>query len=291
MIDLHSHSTASDGVFSPSELVNYANKEGITVLALTDHDTIDGLAEAQKTALKTGITFVPGIEIQIQWPTGEFHLLGLSLKSISPTLVKIINLLQKGRKDRNLEIINRMNQAGMDITLEEVSKKYNVSTIGRPHIAAWMVDHGVVKKRQLAFDKYLAKGRPFYVERVGASLDEAIVAIKESGGIPVIAHPLSLYVSWGKIEPILKDIHDRGVEGLEAWHPGARVVECERLEKMAHKLGFFVTGGSDFHGQSVRTDRFLGKTAGNRTIDDRFWLEELQPALQKKETTLNCKEL
>jgi len=280
MIDLHTHSTSSDGVLSPTELVVYAAKRGVSVLALTDHDTVTGLAEAKQAASKIGITFVPGIELQIQWPTGEFHLLGLGLKTITPELEKIINLLQNGRKNRNLEVFSRMNEAGFDISLKEMMKDYNITTLGRPHIAAWMVDHKVVKNRQQAFDKYLAKGRPFFVERVSASLDESIVAITESGGIPVLAHPLSLYVSWGKIEPVLEDLHERGVEGLEAWHPGAREVECIRLEKLARKLGFFVTAGSDYHGKSVRPDREVGKTAGGHNIEDRFWTDELGPALQ-----------
>jgi predicted metal-dependent phosphoesterase TrpH len=279
MIDLHTHSTASDGVLAPSELILYAAEKGVSVLALTDHDTINGLAEAKKTAAEIGITFVPGIELQIQWPTGEFHLLGLGLKSIAPELEKIIHLLQNGRKNRNLEVFSRMNEAGFDISMEEMLNDYDIKTLGRPHIAAWMVDHKVVKNRQQAFDKYLAKGRPFFVERVGAGLDESIVAITESGGIPVLAHPLSLYVSWGKIEPVLQDLHERGVEGLEAWHPGAREVECVRLEKIARKLGFFVTAGSDYHGKAVRPDREVGKTAGGHIIENRFWVDELQPAL------------
>lgn len=279
MIDLHTHSTASDGVLAPSELVAHAVAEGVTVLALTDHDTTKGLEEAKVAASIAGITFVPGIELQVQWPTGEFHLLGLDIKSITPKLQKIIDFLQNARKNRNIEIISRMNTAGINVSIDEIVNTYHVNTLGRPHIAAWMVDNNIVKNRQQAFDKYLAKGRPFHVEKVGASLDECIVAINECGAIPVIAHPLSLYVSWGKIEPVLKDLQERGVEGLEAWHPGARVVECERLEKMARKLGLFVTAGSDFHGKAVRPDRNLGKTAGNQVISDRFWSQELEPAL------------
>ena len=110
-------------------------------------------------------------------------------------------------------------------------------------------------------------------------LDEAVYAIKSSGGVPVIAHPLSLYISWGKIGPALQDVYNRGVQGLEAWHSGVRVTDALRLEELARKTGFFVTAGSDFHGEAVRADRRLGHTAGGRKIDDRFWEQELQPAL------------
>ncbi|HZK19338.1 MAG TPA: PHP domain-containing protein [Treponemataceae bacterium] len=280
MIDLHTHSTASDGTLSPCELVNYAAEKNIGVLALTDHDTIEGLAEATVAAKNAKIQFIPGIELHIAWPTGEFHLLGLGIKSISQELVKIIDLLQKGRKKRNLEIISRMQEAGIDIKITDI-KTTNAKTIGRPHIATWMVEQKIVKNHQHAFDRYLAKGRPFFVERKGASLDESIGAITQSGGVPVLAHPLSLYVSWGKMEGVLQNLYERGIQGLEAWHPAARVVECERLEKLARHIGFFITAGSDFHGKTIRPDRAIGKTAGGKTIDDIFWTEELKPALEK----------
>ena len=118
-----------------------------------------------------------------------------------------------------------------------------------------------------------------YVERTGANLDESIVAIKESGGVPVIAHPMSLYLSWGKLPDQLINFYERGVLGMEAFHPGARVTECLRLEERAKKIGFFITAGSDFHGEKIRADRKLGHTCGNKKIEERFWLEELKPNL------------
>ncbi|MCR5290001.1 MAG: PHP domain-containing protein [Treponema sp.] len=279
MIDLHTHSTASDGQYTPSELVSRAADASVSVLAITDHDTVAGLAEAKKAADARGILLVPGIEINIQWPTGEFHLLGHGLRSISQNLQSIIDNLQQERKKRNEQMVEKMRQNGFSVSLEEIEAMYPNQTLGRPHFAGFMVARGIVKTRQLAFDKYLAKGRPWYVERVGADLDGAITAIKDSGGVPVIAHPLSLYVSWGKIEPVLTSIKERGVEGLEAWHPGARVTDCYRLDEMARRLGFFITAGSDFHGEAIRADRKIGYTAGNKKIDDTFWFDELRPHL------------
>ncbi len=280
MIDLHSHSNASDGLMSPVELVSYASSLGLSVLAITDHDTVAGLETASKTASKFHLTFVPGIEINIQWPTGEFHLLGYGLRSISEELKTIISKMQYSRRNRNEEIIALMKKSGIDISLEQMEMLYSTKSIGRPHFADFMLKNKIVKKRQAAFDLYLAKGRPWYVPHAGAELDDAVKAIKLSGAVPVIAHPLSLYISWGKIEPVLTDLHARGIEGLEAWHPGARVSSCVRLEKLARQIGFFITAGSDFHGKEVRVDRKLGKTSGDKKIDDSFWYDELLPHLQ-----------
>lgn len=282
MIDLHSHSTASDGSLSPSELVSYAASKGVTVLALTDHDTLDGLAECGTACKNSGITFVPGVELNIDWPTGEFHLLGLSLKAVSPSLTALLKDLQESRIERNRKIVETMNNDGIPVSFEALSKHYDTKSLGRPHIADFLVKNKIVKTAQQAFDRFLGKGRPYYVGRQGLDLDEAISAIVDSGGIPVLAHPMSLYVSWGKIEPVLTDLFARGIKGLEAWHPGARVAECMRLEEMGRKLGFFITAGSDFHGEQVRKDRKIGHTAGMKKIDDRFWTEELEPAINGK---------
>ncbi|HOE07774.1 MAG TPA: PHP domain-containing protein [Treponemataceae bacterium] len=282
MIDLHSHSTASDGSLSPSELVSYAASKGVTVLALTDHDTLDGLAECGTACKKSGITFVPGVELNIDWPTGEFHLLGLSLKAVSPSLTALLKDLQESRIERNRKIVETMNNDGIPVSFEALSKHYDTKSLGRPHIADFLVKNKIVKTAQQAFDRFLGKGRPYYVGRQGLDLDEAISAIVDSGGIPVLAHPMSLYVSWGKIEPVLTDLFARGIKGLEAWHPGARVAECMRLEEMGRKLGFFITAGSDFHGEQVRKDRKIGHTAGMKKIDNRFWTEELEPAVNGK---------
>jgi predicted metal-dependent phosphoesterase TrpH len=273
MIDLHTHSTCSDGVLSPSELVKHAFSKNIKVLALTDHDTIEGLSEAKIQSEELGITFVPGVELNIDWPKGEFHLLGLGLKNPSEQLLKILNDLQKDRDSRNAQIIEKMKEAGFDADLKEIQSKFKTCCLGRPHFAAYMVEKKIVKTRQQAFDKYIGKNCPWYIPRLGANLDDSIQAIKDSGGIPVMAHPLSIYVSWGKIFPVMQDLKERGIVGLEAYHPGARVGSCIRLEELARELSFIVTAGSDYHGEAVRADRKIGHTCGGRKIDDRFWDE------------------
>ena len=271
MIDLHVHTTASDGQYSPTQIIEMASEKNIGTIAITDHDTIAGLEEGAAAAKTHKITFVPGVELNISYPTGEFHLLGLGFKKISPSLTEILDNLVKNRDLRNIQIIEKMREAGVDITLEEMQADFPDTVLGRPHFAAELVKKKVVKTRQQAFDRFLAKGRPWYVARVGSNLDEAIVAIKESGGVPVIAHPMSLYLSWGKLPDALQNFYERGVMGLEAFHPGARVTECLRLEELAQKIGYFVTAGSDFHGEKIRSDRRLGHTCGGRTIEDEVW--------------------
>lgn len=271
MIDLHVHTTASDGQYTPSQIIEFAHDKNIGVIAITDHDTVAGIDEGRKAAKKLGITFVPGTELNISFPTGEFHLLGLGFKQISPSLTILLDNLVKNRELRNVQIIEKMREGGVDITLEEMQADFPDTVLGRPHFAAELVKKKVVKTRQQAFDRYLAKGRPWYVQRVGSNLDEAIVAIKESGGVPVIAHPMSLYLSWGKLPDALQDFYERGVMGLEAFHPGARVTECLRLEELGRKIGYFITAGSDFHGEKIRADRKLGHTCGGRKIEDDVW--------------------
>jgi predicted metal-dependent phosphoesterase TrpH len=292
VIDLHTHSTASDGVLSPRDLVEYAAAQGVTLLALTDHDTVAGLPEAQEAASRLGVTFVPGIEFTITWKNGDFHLLGLGLQN-PQALVPIIRHSQEERNRRNNEIIQRMRAGNIPVTLEEVQDLAQTSSVGRPHFADFLVSRQIVKTRQIAFDRYLSKGRPFYAEHPGESLTDVIMAIKNAGGLPVVAHPLSLYVSWSKMEGVFAGFKAKGIVGIEAWHSNPRVVDCKRLEALAEKLGLFVTAGSDFHeeqtspgakkpGSKRSAAPFackIGHTAGGLPIDHRFLPKELEAHL------------
>lgn len=275
MIDLHVHTTASDGQYSPAQIIEKAAEKNIKVIAITDHDTTAGLTEARAAGQQFGVTVVGGIEINITFPSGEFHLLGLGLKEPSPSLNNIVENVIKNRNERNFEMIQKMQADGLGISMEELQADFPGTVLGRPHFAAELVKHGVVKTRQQAFDQYLARGRKWYVPRVCTNLDEAIVAIRESGGVPVVAHPMSLYLSWGRLPDFLFDCYEKGVVGIEAFHPGARVTECLRLEELGRKLGFIITAGSDFHGEKIRADRKLGHTAGGKKIDDKYYNEEL----------------
>ncbi len=279
MIDLHVHTTASDGQYTPTEIINQALSKNLKAIAITDHDTVAGLKEAKSAAEGTNLIVVPGVELNITYHPGEFHLLGLGLKEVSPSLKSLLDTLNKNRDLRNESIIKNMQNDNIDINIEEIKQDFPNTIIGRPHFAAEMVKKGIVKTRQQAFDQYLAKGRKYFVDRIGSNLDEAIIAIRESGGQPVLAHPMSLYMSWGKLPDALQEYFERGITGLEAFHPGARVSECFRLEELGKKIGYFITAGSDFHGEKIRTDRRLAHTCGGKRIEDKFFFQELQPHL------------
>jgi 3',5'-nucleoside bisphosphate phosphatase len=273
MIDLHTHSTASDGSFSPSALIAEAVKCGLSAIALTDHDTTGGIKEAAKAAKEKGIRFIPGIELEIAWNReGEFHLLALGLGELKDEFTSALEELARRRLERNLEIVAMMNMAGIEVSYDEIPALGTASesaghSIGRPHFAAYMAERKIVKNRQQAFDRYLGKGKPFYIPKEGLEFELALNIIHGSGGIAVLAHPMSLYVAWGKLPDLIKGFKEKGLDGIEAWHPSAKVSCCRRLEELGRILGLYITAGSDFHGEA-RKDRKLGFTAGKRKISE-----------------------
>jgi predicted metal-dependent phosphoesterase TrpH len=175
----------------------------------------------------------------------------------------------------------RLQENGVDITYQELYNHYRTHNLGRPHFADYMKLKGLINNRQVAFNKYFAKGKPCYIDKGGAEVEDAIKAIESSGGIPIQAHPMSMYISFGKIEETFKELKEKGIKGIEAWHPGVRLSEAYRLEEIAKKMDFICTGGSDFHGEKIRSDRKIGFTAGNLKIQDKFWDDELKPALKE----------
>ncbi|GBU29693.1 hypothetical protein R84B8_03266 [Treponema sp. R8-4-B8] len=299
MIDFHTHSNISDGDLPPAVLVKEAVKQGLTALALTDHDTINGLESAKIAAKEENIHFIPGIEVNINWsrvksandvpngapgigPGGEFHLLGLGINSPTIAFISAIKSLAQRREVRNREILDRMVELSMitpsgqeeawDELLAIAGGKSTASrgsgnSLGRPHFAALLIRRKIVKNVNQAFARYLGVGKPLYVPKEGLIFEEAVSLIRESGGIPVLAHPISLYVAWGRLPDLIKILKDMGLMGLEAWHPTAKPGSCRRLESLAKSLGLYVTEGSDYHG-SIRPDRKLGYSSRGRKIDD-----------------------
>ena len=269
LIDLHTHSTASDGSYSPRELITLALKRGISILALTDHDTIMGLEEAENAAKEAGIGFIPGIELEISGEnavTGEFHLLGLGITKPGPDFTNALADLYQRRKERNLEILERMKEMNITANYNEIVAFSGGHSVGRPHFASYLVKNRIARNTEQAFDRYLGKGKPLYVPKEGLELEQALSIIKGAGGIAVLAHPMSLYVSWGKLPDLIKSLADRGLQGIEAWHPTAKVQECKRLAELGKSLRLIVSAGSDFHGE-LRRDRKLGITSGSKKID------------------------
>lgn len=269
MIDLHTHSTASDGALTPHALVEKAAAEGLTALALTDHDSLDGLAEAGAAAQALGLRFIPGIEIEISFEPGEFHLLGLDFLDIKQPLRDAAGMLAASREERNRTVVELLQSDGVAIRYDELRAQAGTGMIGRPHIAGLLVAKHVVKNKQAAFDRYLAKGRPYYVRKACMELSEAIRVVHESGGLAFVAHPMSLFASWKRLRILFDEWKALGVDGIEAWHPTARLVDCTRLDVMARESGFRVSAGSDYHG-AVRPDRRLGHTVANRPISETY---------------------
>jgi len=269
MIDLHTHSTASDGALSPGALAAKAAEGGLSAFALTDHDSIAGLPEAEAAATGLGLRFIRGIEIEIAFEPGEFHLLGLDLGPRCEELAAVADRLAASREDRNHAVVELLRSDGVDLRYEELRELAGPGMIGRPHIAELLVRKRVVKRKQEAFDKYLAKGRPYYVRKACVELEAAIRVVHEAGGLAFVAHPMSLFASWKRLRALFEEWKALGIDGVEAWHPTARLVDCERLDAMGREFGFRISAGSDFHGD-VRPDRRLGYTAGQRRIADEY---------------------
>jgi predicted metal-dependent phosphoesterase TrpH len=283
MVDLHTHSNASDGNLSPPALIREAARLKISAIALTDHDSIKGLPYARNEAERQGIRLIPGIEIEINYSgRGQFHLLGLGISRPSPAFIRAVERLSRLREDRNREILDLMRGMGIEAGMEELEELARGSggedpdpsgagtpapSVGRPHFAALLIKRGIVKNQEQAFARYLGLEKPLYVPKPGLDFDEAQALIRESAGLPVLAHPLSLYLSWSRLPAFLEDLSGRGLAGLEAWHPAAKPQECRRLQEMARNLGLHVTAGSDFHGET-RPGRRLGYSCGNHRIED-----------------------
>ncbi len=265
MIDLHTHSTASDGTLSPEELVYLAKKEKLQALALTDHDTIDGLKPAYKTAKEVDLPFLCGIEISIKFEgPGHFHLLGYFLEPKIPKINEVLLKLKKAREERNKKMIEKLNNLGIRITLEEL-KEIAQGEIGRPHMANLLVKKGIVKSFEEAFQKYLKKGAPAYVPKALLLPEEAIKLILEAKGVPVLAHPVTLKLNLLELKNYIKKLKDFGLMGIEVFYPEHTTDFTKFLMEFAKELGLLLTGGSDFHGKN-KPDIKLGKGLNNLNV-------------------------
>jgi predicted metal-dependent phosphoesterase TrpH len=269
-VDLHCHSTASDGTLSPTDVVRLARDRQLVGLALTDHDTIGGVAEAAAEAVRVGIEFMPGIEISAEYPhPGTMHILGYGVDPDSPSLRDLTRKLLEGRDNRNPRIVQKLQELGVSITMEEVEAqagkdKDPAAVVGRPHIAAILNHKGYVTSIKQAFDKYLAPGGLAYFDKERLTPRRAVEMIHESGGLPVLAHPVQLRTqNDAELERVVKDLADLGLSGLEIIHSDHTPELVEKYTRMADRFGLLKTGGSDFHG-SNKKDIDLGTAKGRR---------------------------
>lgn len=266
IIDLHTHSTISDGSLSPEDLVDAAINAGVELLALCDHDST-GDERFISYAKKRGLDAIQGIEVSGEWSKGTCHILGLGIKKGNGPLEEMLAKIIDSRDNRNSHIVAKLNSAGIDITIDEVVEMAGGDVVGRPHMARIMINKGYVKSVQEAFDNYLAQGAPAYVERYRPEPEEAITLLKNAGAKPVIAHPTQLKRSVEEIDAILPKWKEAGLWGIEVYTPYTSDELVTEYLKLAEKYVLKVTGGSDFHGES-KPKHFLGELRdGERIVD------------------------
>jgi predicted metal-dependent phosphoesterase TrpH len=248
-VDLHLHTTASDGVMSPSEIVRYAKTKGLKAIAITDHDTIEGLEEGLSEGERIGFEVIPGIEISAEHSPGSMHLLGYLFDIDHPLLKERLAYLQKARAERNPKIVEKLNRLGIEVSYEEVVKVSGGGQVGRPHFAQVLIDKGYVRSFQEAFDRFLKKGAPAYVEKFRFSSREALHFIKEASGVIALAHPKTLGLNgYSELESLLLQLVKDGLRGLEVYYPEHSALEVTRYKTLAERCGLVTTGGTDYHG-------------------------------------------
>ncbi len=249
--DLHCHTNASDGTMGPSEIIDLAIKRGIELLAITDHDTVKGIPEALKYSIKKNINMIPGVEISAAFTPGTMHICGYFIDIENEDLNKGLAFIQNSRKNRNPKIIEKLNQTGISISMEEVREEAGNDQIGRPHFARALIKKGYANDFEEAFNKYLGKGASAYVNRPHLTFEESIELIHGAGGIAVIAHPSLLnYQSNEEYKQHLKTFKNKGLDGIEAFSGHHSTEECELFYQIGNDLDMIITGGSDFHGEN-----------------------------------------
>jgi predicted metal-dependent phosphoesterase TrpH len=247
-VDLHAHSTASDGSERPSDVVERALALGLTSLALTDHDTLEGIEEARTAAAGSNLDLIPGTELSLDH-LGAMHLVVLWLEPGPGPLQDRLASIQHGRLARNAAIVGLLGELGMPVTIEEVTEESGSGSVGRPHIAAVMMRKGYVESIAEAFDLWLGAGRPAYAGRSRLSPEEAIALAIASGGVPILAHPHTLGINRAEeMADLLTRLRGAGLVGLEAVCAGYRRHEREGYADLARRFGLVASGGSDYHG-------------------------------------------
>lgn len=247
-VDLHVHTTASDGGLSPSEAVFHARELGLSAIAVTDHDTAAGVAEAAAAGRQAGVEVVPGIEISIDYRGYGIHLLGYFINPDSPAMQRLLELVIAERWRRNDCIIEKMRADGIPISRESLLHRFPDSVVGRPHFAAALVEQGLAATVQDAFARYLNRGCPYYEARRYIPVEDAFSVIREAGGKAVFAHPLQYRFSEAELEALTAFLTERGAVGMECLYTGYSPAQVRRLRTLAEHFGLCITGGSDFHG-------------------------------------------
>lgn len=280
-VDLHIHTSASDGTDSPQTIIDLAEAHNLSVIAITDHDTFAGVEEAVACGTPRGIHVVPGIEVSAGFQGKSIHILGLGIRKVSPDFQSMLNRIRQGRKDRNPRIIQKLNLLGLDISVDDVAACAKGDIVGRMHIAQAMVSKGFVKNMDQAFRQYLARGAGAYVERFRPEADVAITMIRDAGGVAVLAHPGLIKVN-GDLSLLKKQIitlKSLGLQALESHYPLHSGSMFKFLSDTAEELNLMQTGGSDFHGN--RKTNTLGIGTDGKRISQAF-VEDLLNTISVK---------
>lgn len=246
-IDLHTHTTASDGLLSPEALVELARKSGATILAVADHDSTDAVDAAMAAGRKLGVEVIPAVEINTDVDAAEVHVLGYFVDHQQEWFAAFLRRLRGGRVNRAERMVEKLNALGLRIDIRRV-KALAAGAVGRPHVARALVEAGAVRSTEEAFEKYIGRNGPAYVERMKVTPEEAVQVILRAGGIPVLAHP-----GWGVKDDMIPPLVDAGLEGLEVYYPDHTPAMVQRYLDLAQRHRLLVTGGTDFHGGDLAT--------------------------------------
>ena len=264
-IDLHTHSTASDGSCTPTEVMEAAVNAGLAAVALTDHDTMQGVPEAMEAAEKLDIECIPGIELSAVYGDREVHIVGLFLDPRNSVLAKRLDSFRQIRKQRNLRMIEKMQAAGVDITMEKVRDLEGDAVITRANLARYLVHVGYAVSIKEVFDKYLSPGLPFYVPKTGVTPEDAVRAIRDGGGTAILAHPLLYDFTPAQLDTCIELLKNYGLQGIETYYSTYSPADERNMKRLADRHGLLWSGGSDFLG-SVKPHIQIGKGMGHLVI-------------------------
>lgn len=250
LVDLHTHSTHSDGTFAPKELVRYAKEKGLTAIALTDHDTVSGAGEAKQAGKELGIEVISGVELSTDYSDIEIHIVGLFIDDKNEYLLKELEELRTKRNERNGNMINRLRELGIDINLDDVIECSGGKVISRAHIAKALVKKGYAGSINEAFERYIGAGKPAYIKRENLSWRKSFELIHNSGGVAVLAHPLQYKLGTKFLQQMLSDLSDGGLNAIEVYYSTHTSADIKYVKRLADMYGLAYSGGSDFHGEN-----------------------------------------
>jgi predicted metal-dependent phosphoesterase TrpH len=259
--DLHCHSTASDGTVRPREVVRIAHRTGLRAIALTDHDTLDGVADAADEARHLGIEFIPGCEISLDEAPGTFHVVGLLIDPANAVLKERLDFVRRGREERNAGIAEKLTALGIPVTVEQAAAEAGGDVVGRPHFARILVARKIVKDFREAFDRFLGKDKPAYVDRDRLPMADAMAAIHGAGGVAVLAHPYTIGLhDPAEFEKWLRGMAEQGLDAIETEYTEHSARDVAHYRALARRCGLLESGGSDFHGENKKnTEIGIGK--------------------------------